>query len=80
MLAPWAASDARRVHPARCAGTERGAVKRYFAFTLRLAAKRGLGVVASRGERVRSSCWRRGPPATLVVCIPSGVRVPSVAL
>jgi hypothetical protein len=51
LLAPWAASDACYLHPAPSVRTERGAGKRYFAFTLRLADEPGSGGVASSERR-----------------------------
>ena len=44
LLAPWAASDARRTLPAPRAGTNRGAVKRYCVFVLRPSPPLGVGI------------------------------------
>ena len=58
LLAPWAASDARYLHPAPSVRTERGAGKRYFAFTLRLADEPGSGGVASSIDGATLGCGR----------------------
>ena len=79
-LLAWSASDARRMHPASCVDTGRGAVKRYYVLTSRLADESRSGVAAATDAPVRSSCWRHGPPATLADCIPRQAWVQSVAL
>lgn len=68
MLVPWAASDARRLHPAPCACTERGAVpcaNRHALSTppLRLCASDGL--LRCSGEHPRSHQVDPYPPGAL---------------